>query len=93
MATNKYISDSAMAIYWKLLEDRWPNLVSKLDRPAFEEELHKIADNLSWSGSSMGKEDVIGAFMDELEARAAAEAVLAQRRLEAEYRSNAARRH
>ncbi len=93
MATNKYISDSAMAIYWKLLEDRWPNLVSKLDRPAFEDKLHKIADNLSWSGSSMGKEDVIGAFMDELEARAAAEAVLAQRRLEAEYRSAAARRH
>jgi hypothetical protein len=93
MATNKYISDSAMAIYWKLLEDRWPHLVAGLDRPAFEDRLHEVADNLSWSGSSMGREDVIGAFMDELEVRASAEAVLAQRRLEAEYRSTAARRH
>ena len=67
MATNKYISDSAMAIYWNLLEDRWPNLVKKIDADAFEDRLNKIADNLSWSGSSMGKEDVIGAFMDELE--------------------------
>jgi hypothetical protein len=67
MATNKYISDSAMANYWKLLEDRWPQLVAKLDRPAFEDRLNKIADSLSWSGSSMRKEDVVGAFMDELE--------------------------
>jgi len=68
MATNKYIPDSTMEIYWKRLEDRWPHLVKKVDRPAFEDRIHRLVDNLSWSGTSMGHEHMVGAFMDELEA-------------------------
>jgi hypothetical protein len=92
MATNKPIRESEMSYYLGALREAYPSLLASLDAAALEDRLQSTADNLLWSGRPISFEDVLYTFLRSLEAKASADVVLAQRRLEAEYRSAAARR-